>query len=764
MRRFVRSEWSVLLAAGVLAAFLFGTPAIADTVVYSQGFESDNGGYTGDSNVQWQWGAPTNVGPSSAHAGTNCWGTDLSGNVSATNDGYLGAPVVALPSLGASQVARVSFWAWTDMGGMYDRGEFFVSSDGSNWQSLATFYEQMAGGWQRYEFDVSSYTDGNIYFRWRLFKQDDASPGFYIDDVAVTYRDVIGDAKVFTLEGWEDGSSGASCPWVFPWDGSDYAADNDIYSVARGPSQEYTDYYLLERPLVAQGSNYSLEIREVAAEDSWTDLVGLIAVDHAEGVGIAPDDKGNIFGFTKATLIAPVTATLDDGTDVTALLASEDDTGVAAYSEDTVAVDFGTADLSGGARVYLRVKGFRMGTGSATPYIGPPAIVVQVSDGGGGWTEIGRLKPRFEWAEGMFDLSPFVAGMGGEAKIRLLSISHAIKYHEIDRVALAIGAQPETITQQLPLVGATAGTTDVLALLSTSDDQYVELSQGNKFSVTFDAAEASLPARSFVFVSEGYYVPKGSTFLVYTWDGSGWAQRDGWSTSGDNDVTMAFDLTPFLPDPNGAYKVRVWQDYTYEPARIDFAQMAVGATTGTLSSATDLRGPTDVLSSVSASDDSYLAYDWGGERDRWTEYDFTGFAVNVPPSTSPVTVVFAGATCTINWTYFDTESAPQAQYEVEVWTGPGATGTIMWDPAAGSGTATSVDYGGAALTTGMTYYARVRASDGSQWGAWSEVEFEAGAAGEGGAIPTVNGLGAALLAMLIAFAAVALLWRNRFGL
>ena len=47
----------------------------------------------------------------------------------------------------------------------------------------------------------------------------------------------------------------------------------------------------------------------------------------------------------------------------------------------------------------------------------------------------------------------------------------------------------------------------------------------------------------------------------------------------------------------------------------------------------------------------------------------------------------------------------------------------MWDPPIGSGTTTSVIYAGASLTIGETYYARVTASDGIDWGWWWETSF-----------------------------------------
>ena len=105
---------------------------------------------------------------------------------------------------------------------------------------------------------------------------------------------------------------------------------------------------------------------------------------------------------------------------------------------------------------------------------------------------------------------------------------------------------------------------------------------------------------------------------------------------------------------------------------------------------------------------------------------YTGqLPTNTPPTTNLVSVTNTESlTPTINWIYSDTDGDPQMEYQVEVWTGPGGTGTNEWNFAQSSEfTTNSVVYSGSPLVSGKTYYTRVRAFDGANWGSWSETNW-----------------------------------------
>ncbi len=698
-----------------------------ETNVYSEGFEATNGGYTkiiepadpqfpsntGDG--LWMWGTPSWV---SAHTGNKCWGTSFSGNMPKSTSSIL-SPAISLATLTANQSTRVSFWAAVDISMTGASGRFYVSSDGSNFTKLASFFITMAGGWQRYEFDISNYNGGDIYLKFYII-DNGSKRGFYVDDISISAFTKPAVTKILTLEANE--SSNGSCPWIYTWDGSGYTANNDIYSTARYAGSEYRDYLALAKPLVPENGQYKLQVNEVASDESFTDYIQLNLVDHAEDVKVAPDNYGNMFAYKPANLIPPLSAISNLGINVLDSISKEDGNGFNAYSQDYIDVDFGNVDISSGARMVLKMKGFMDGTGVPRPFTGPPAVVVQ-SMINGIWTEVGRMRPRFEWDVCVFDVSTFSINPITGVKVRLFSISHDLKYSNIDYVALETGPEPAKTVTIAPFSNATFAGNSVLNQLNTADNQYVNLLPGNHMDLEFIAPPLSAPARSFIFTSEGYYIPRGSTYFIATWSGTAWIIHDAYSFA-TTDETKTFDLSLFLPDPANEMKVRIWQDYAEGasyPANIDFVGIQQGTTVGTLSTATELTGNTSIKTQVQASDNVYWAlHNQTYGRDRWIECKWTGIANNGVPVVSGLNVVSGS---TMSWVYTDPENDPQTEASVQVWTGPGGTGTLYWGPSTFTGTGTSVTYAGTPMIYGVTYYLRVKATDGNNWSQWVEYSF-----------------------------------------
>jgi hypothetical protein len=608
-----------MLMLATTAAGAYGSPS---HVLYSQDFESSDGGFVSDGGpVNWGRGASTySGGPSAAHSGTNLWGTGLTTGAPARGYGSIVSAPIALPAVGAGERLKVSFWAYCNYVDR-SRGTFSVSADGTTWTQSTEFMSNMQGySWQEYVFDVTPYAGGSLYLKFSASILEMRVPGMFVDDVAITRYDQAdpSDAATLTLSAFEAPSSSASCPWLFAWDGSAFVRDNDIYPVMRFASGERRDYYVMEQPLVSRNGVYQLEIRELETEDSFTDLTQLLAVDHAADVAIGTDASGRVSAYRPAELISPASAAGQFGVDLTSMLGAKDGVGAELYSGDTVELDFGAVDVSGGARLVLRFKGFMDGTGADRPFVGPPAVIVETLDAAGSWVEVGRVLPRMDWSGGVVDLS---GKLEAGVRVRVRSISHGQKYQLLDFVGLSAGTEPTASITELTLADASKAGKDVRDLLTSADDGYVTLTPGNKFEMAFDVAPQILAERDFIFVSEGYYVPKSGTFYIYTWDGSAWKMRDALSmptTVGSRSV----DLAAFMPDPASDYKVRIWQTYSMTAAGIDAVQFSFDGQPVALHTAVDLYDSRNVYDYTRAVDGSTWDYNGRTRPNRWIEFTF----------------------------------------------------------------------------------------------------------------------------------------------
>jgi len=74
------------------------------------------------------------------------------------------------------------------------------------------------------------------------------------------------------------------------------------------------------------------------------------------------------------------------------------------------------------------------------------------------------------------------------------------------------------------------------------------------------------------------------------------------------------------------------------------------------------------------------------------------------------------------WRYWDTENDPEAGVQLELHTKPGEASPAVWQHQE-TGQVLSYTYDGTPLTQGTTYYLRVQANDGYNWGAWREASF-----------------------------------------
>jgi hypothetical protein len=290
----------------------------------------------------------------------------------------------------------------------------------------------------------------------------------------------------------------SGCPFVCPWNGTDYVTDNNLLprSVSH-PGTDVDDYYKLEQPLVPQFQTnqfalYSLLIKELQTEHSYLDQVQLLAVDHASDVHIGVNTCGEIFTYKKGH---PPTSCIDSsGNDVLNTINETDDQFFQGYAGDCLLANFENIDMTDGARLIMRAD---------APDGRKESIHIQVQHQNGDWEEVATVTPRFYWATEIVDLSEQMSQGSTELKIRLYFTAD----HEIDYIGLDATAQEEINVYEAHLISAVHSTEGRVTLkLLFNDEIYTELFPGEQIKLIFLLIKPQpAEARTFIFYTNGHY-------------------------------------------------------------------------------------------------------------------------------------------------------------------------------------------------------------------------------------------------------------------
>ncbi len=163
--------------------------------VFSENFESgqglwEMGGDPGDApGTNWELGAPTNVGPTAANGGTNCFGTNLAENTSLNCEIWLRSPPIDLT---AAVGATLNFSQFRDIETGFDFGNVNVldADDDSQLAPIPPSHDGQSGDWEDISKSLPVAALGKtIRIEFRLVADDldvGAFAGWYIDDVEVT--------------------------------------------------------------------------------------------------------------------------------------------------------------------------------------------------------------------------------------------------------------------------------------------------------------------------------------------------------------------------------------------------------------------------------------------------------------------------------------------------------------------------------------------------------------------------------------------------
>ncbi len=417
---------------------------------------------------------------------------------------------------------------------------------------------------------------------WRpiVFGLGGAGKADYVD---LRWPDGVAQVETAVVAGQTHGVSEmqrkiSSCPVLFSWNGERFGFITDFagvgglgYFAAPGvsaPPQVEEHVKIEPGQLLPREGRYELRITEPMEEAAYIDRLELLAVDHAAGDSVYPDERLAIGGpppthdlLLVGQPIFPVAATDPSGGDCLDRLARIDrcyayepalDRRYIGFCQPhTLTLDFGTrlAKLERADRVFLFINGFIEYPYSQTVYaasqsgVGWEAIRVDVQEPGGSWKTVvpdggvpggmartmtieltGQLPS--DWRrmrlttnlEVCYDQIFLACPQDREnAMVRTVPLREAqLRYLGFAREYSPDGRQPlifdydlrdATAPFQVPR-GAYTRYGPVEELLANFDDRYVLAGPGDEIALSFDAA--ALPVtppgqvRSFVLVSHAY--------------------------------------------------------------------------------------------------------------------------------------------------------------------------------------------------------------------------------------------------------------------
>ena len=188
---------TIPLPADAERLFVIEEFPVPPATVFSDDFEGGQGAWTAGGDIgldpftNWEFGAPTVVGPAAANSGSNCFGTNLSADYAFNADLWLRSPVIDLT---AAAGATLNFSHYVDIEAGFDFGQIrLLDTDAAN-AELAILEMTIDGDnpadWKPFSKVLPAAALGkNIVIEFR-FVADDVAPfpqvGWYIDDVIVT--------------------------------------------------------------------------------------------------------------------------------------------------------------------------------------------------------------------------------------------------------------------------------------------------------------------------------------------------------------------------------------------------------------------------------------------------------------------------------------------------------------------------------------------------------------------------------------------------
>ena len=154
------------------------------TGTYNFNFTEDFEDGYGDWSVErgtWEIGLPLpGIGPGTAHAGSNCAGTNLSGNYDDNISTRLRTTWFSLQP--ASSSPAISFWHWFSFNSA-DNGRVQIRTRNSDWQDIpnTNVFSGESIPWTFYYISLSDWADSTVQIAFQLQTADDWPPGWDVN-------------------------------------------------------------------------------------------------------------------------------------------------------------------------------------------------------------------------------------------------------------------------------------------------------------------------------------------------------------------------------------------------------------------------------------------------------------------------------------------------------------------------------------------------------------------------------------------------------
>ncbi len=326
-----------------------------------------------------------------------------------------------------------------------------------------------------------------------------------------------------------------SCPFVYVRNGEAFQFAGEIYSGSIHPPLERDDY--LRLPGSGDARQCTLKISNEVKEVQHTNLLELLVAGHPDGTELLPDKYGNLHLLSDPVL--PVSACNLEGKNVKEELAARDGhvyisdpSGSEFPLKDGVLLTFPNKSGAASVKVHLRAKNsiifdYVMGEfhdlfGSLYPrYMqkqqrAPAARLREMAlkrglplslsvERGGDWEYVDyfNISGPMALKEDILEI-PLHGDEGDSLKIKLES---AMFLWEIDYAALDFSPAAEVVSATVPLAAAIDENGKDVAPLLLHDDAlyYIQPEIGNQAVVTFDLPGSSLPERTLILHSKGWY-------------------------------------------------------------------------------------------------------------------------------------------------------------------------------------------------------------------------------------------------------------------